>query len=194
MHVYKTLNLTRFKNGEVVTRQELKGCGALEFPYKFIQTYGIYTIGVNDLPKDLFSKEYCSPAVTESNIWEKIQAVKSMLQDYKIDISINLYVLSENKVHNTMVTSDKIVTATRVTSSITLLCVSKTSRPRHHNTSFNLVLSPRNATLFHCSNCLNVGKFMYHNSERFYYDKGPEELAKILKVSIDSLTSESVGW
>ena len=143
MHVYKTLNLTRFENGEVVIRKELKGCGALEFPYKFIQTYGLHAIGVNDLPKGLFSKEYCCPAVTKSNIWEKIQAVESMFQDHEIDISINLYVLSENKVHNTMVTSDKTVAATRVTSSITLLGVSKTSRPRHHNTSFNFGVEKR---------------------------------------------------
>jgi len=36
---------------------------------------------------------------------------------------------------------------------------------------------------------LNIGKFIYYNGEQFIYNDGPEELAKILKASDDSLTN-----
>ena len=162
-------------------------------PYSFIKTYGNVVIGVADLPKAIFSKEYCYPSVNDENIWEKIQAVEGILQNYGIDISMNLYMLLENKVHNTVITSEKTVSTTRVTSSICMLAKSQTSRPRHHNTSFNLVIGKIGEKQFHCSNCMNVGNSIYHNLERFYYDKGPEELSKLLKVSIDSLTNDKIG-
>ena len=161
--------------------------GILDHPYAYIRTYGTTAIGVNDLPHSLFTKEYLCPVVNEENIWEKVQAAECLLQEHGIDISMNLYNLSENRVHTTLVKSEKTVTATRV---ITVLA--KTSRPRQHISSFNLVLSEEGGEQFQCWNCLNTGKFMYHNIERFYYNRGPEELAKLLKVSIDSITSDTI--
>lgn len=35
--------------------------------------------------------------------------------------------------------------------------------------------------------------FIYHNEERFYYDKWPAELAKILNVSVNSLIDAKIG-
>ena len=168
MHVFKTLHLSDYQNGEILSKKTLKQYGVLDLPYKFIKTYGPKMIGVGDLPKALFSKEYLCPAVNSENIGEKIQAAESMLQEHGIDISINFYVLAENRVNNRIVSSTETVSATRVMASVVLLEKSRTSRPRHHNSSFNLVLSSvSGGKQFHCWNCLNVGKFMYHNMERF---------------------------
>ena len=196
-HMYKTMNLSRFQDGEFVTKKELKNCGALDAPYTFIKRYG-HVIGISELPKAIFSKEYCYPSVHEENVWEKIGSIEGILQEYEVDLSMNLYSLGENKVHNTVVTAEKTVSASKVTSSICIMGKSKTSRPRNHHNSFNLVIEKMGnnngeTQQLHCSNCLNVGKFMYTNVQRFSYDKSPEELAKILKVSVDSLTSANIG-
>ena len=152
MHVYTTLNLSRFQNGEFLTKLELKRCGVLDKPYNFIKRYGTVIGLTADLPKAIFSREYCFPSVNEGNVWEKINSIEGILQEHGVDISFNLYTLSENKIHNTFVTSEKTVTANRVTSSICILGRSRTSRPRNHNTSFNLVLDQLGgAEQMHCS-------------------------------------------
>ena len=44
----KTLNLSDFQNGQIVTKQLLKRLNILECPYAFIKKYGFETIGVSD--------------------------------------------------------------------------------------------------------------------------------------------------
>ena len=182
MHVYKIANCTRFQNGEIIMKKELKQCGVLDFPYRFIRNYGPATIGVSDLPETLFTKEYLCPAVNVDNIGDKLHTFETMLHDYGINISFNLYQLGEDRVHNTIVSSEKTVFATRVTASVILREKSRTSLSRQHASSYNLMLSSilrdGKQQQFHCQKCLNVGKFMYYNTERFHYDKGPDELAK----------------
>jgi len=164
----------------------------LQNPYAFIKEHG-ECIGVADLPKDLFSKEFCFPSVNEENIWKKSAAVESILQQHGIDISINIYVMANDKVHNAILNIKKTVSASRLASSVSILYKSETSRPRNHKTSFNLLLDKKGDNLFHCSNVLNIGKFIYHNEERFIYNNGPEELVNILKTSDDSLTDTHIG-
>ena len=46
---------------------------------------------------------------------------------------------------------------------------------------------------FHCSAVLNVGKFINHNEERFYYEKGPNNLASVINKIKCCLSGETIG-
>ena len=192
MHILKTLNLSDFQNGQIVTKQLLKRLNILECPYAFIKKYGFETIGVSDLPKSMFGKDYVFPNVNSQNISEKIQAIEGILQEYGIDISLNFYVLANMRVYNDVISSEKTVTATRSTASVRIGELSCTKRPRRDISSFNILIGPVSDTQLHCWLCLDIGKFMYYNIERFFYDKGPEELVKLVKLSADSLTSSTI--
>ena len=193
LHVYKEYRKSQFSNGEFVTKQEIEKFELLNFPYRFIKEFGP-KIGLDCLPTRLFEGDYVFPAVNEDNIAEKLNSIETELNNFGIDISFNLYLLANDKVLTKIISRDRTVTASRITSSVVLCQRSKTNKPRNHNSSFNLLLTEEGeGKQFHCSNVLNIGKFVYHNEERFYYEKGPEELAKVINNTSGCLTGDTVG-
>ena len=192
VHVYKLITPEKFKNGENVLKSDLKKNWALFRPYWYLKKYGPQ-VGIRDLPDDLFSREYCYPMVNEENVWDKIQCAESILQEHGIDITINLYMFLEDRVKNTLTTSEKSISVNRVTSSICMLGKSATNKPKNHNTSFafmiNRVGTGAKAVQFHCSLCLNPGDFVYFNKERFEgYDGNLEKLKHTINTTSDGLT------
>ena len=85
-----------YQEGEFVKLAQLKRYHMLENPYAFIKEHG-ECIGITDLPKDLFSEEFCFPSVNEENIWTRSAAVESLLQQHGIDISITSTFLRTTK-------------------------------------------------------------------------------------------------
>ena len=154
--------------------------------------YG-HLVGIEKLPDSLFSKEFCYPCLNYENIWGKTAAAESLIQEHGLDISFNIYIMASDKVHNSVLRAEKTVTISRLISSVSIYYNSETSRARNHNSSYNFLINQESADQFHCSDCLDIGKFVYHNEERFYYDKGPEELTKMLSLSVDSLTGPELG-
>lgn len=193
LHVYKSYRRTEFSSGECITKKEIEELRLDTRPYRFIKKFGS-VLGIDGLPKRMFESDYVHPAVNEHNIAEKINSIETELNNFGVDISFNLYLFADDKVLTKIITADKTVTASRLTSSVVLCQRSKTNKPRNHSTSFNLLLTEEGeGKQFHCANILNVGKFIYHNEERFYYDKGPEELAKVINNTTGCLTGDTIG-
>ena len=193
VHVFKLLTPEKFKNGETVLKSDLKKNWSLYRPYWFLKKYGPQ-VGITDLPDELFSREYCYPMVNEDNVWDKLQCVESILQEHGIDITINLYMFLEDRVKNTLTTSEKSISANRVTSSICMLGKSATNKPKSHNTSFafminKITLGAAKPEQLHCSLCLNPGDFIYFNKERFDgFDGNLEKLKHTINTTSDGLT------
>lgn len=176
-----------------MTKKEINEFQLDKYPYRFIKEFGS-TIGIASLPKRIFESDYVYPAVNEDNIVGKLNSIETELNNFGIDISFNLYLLADDKVLTKIISSDKTVSASRITSSVVLCQRSKTNKPRNHNTSFNLLFTEEGeGKQFHCANVLNIGKFVYHNEERFFYDKGPKELAKIINNTSGCLTGATIG-
>ena len=193
LSVYKVVNKKTLKEGDVLLKQKLSRAGVIDAPMKFIQDFGSLA-GVEELPKELLnSKSFSFPSVNEKNILQKLESVENILNKHGINISFNIYILMDEKVHTKIITTDKTVSASRITSSASIMHQSQTGRLRSHETSYNLLISNEKDKQLHCSVALNIGQFIYHNEEKFYYDKDPEELAKILNVSQDCLTGETIG-
>ena len=193
LHVYKSCRRLEFSNGEFVRQEELEKFGVTNFPYKFIKEFG-KVIGIDGLPRRIFKKDYVYPAVNEDNVAQKLNCIETDLNNFGIDISFNLYILADDKVITKIICAEKTVTASRVTSSVVLCHKSKTNRPRNHATCFNLLITEEGqGKQFHCCNVLNIGKFIYHNEERFFYEKGAGELAKVIDNTTNVLTGDKIG-
>jgi len=193
LHVYKSYRKSQFSNGEFLSKKEIESFEIDKYPYRFIKQFGS-AIGIDSLPKRLFDGDYAYPAVNEDNIAEKLNSIESELNNYGIDISFNLYLLADDKVLTKIVSADKTVSASRLTSSVILCQRSKTNKPRNHVSSFNLLMTEEGKGVqFHCSNVLNIGKFVYHNEEKFYYGKSPEELSKVINNTYGCLTGDTIG-
>ena len=194
MCVFQACQRERFEKGDFMTKEELEKFGVLNQPYAFIKSNGPRTFGVEKLPDRLFEKDFTFPAVTEDNISEKLAFVESELNNCGIPISFNLYLLANDKVHNKVVSSEKTTTVSRLTSSVIIIQSSNTSKPRNHNTSFNLLLTEEGeGKQFHVAPVLNIGKFIYHNEERFLYEKGAEKLAELINNSTNLLSGDMLG-
>ena len=151
-------------------------------------------MGISDLPDELFLREYCYPMVNENNVWEKLQSAESILQEHGIDVTMNLYMFLEDRVKNTFTTSEKTVSANRVTSSICMVSKSNTNKPRSHVTSFAFMINTIGAKneQFHCSLCLNPGDFVYFNKERFQFDGKIDQLEETINNTTDGLTGNTI--
>ena len=90
--------------------------------------------------------------------------------------------------------SEKTTTVSRLTSSVIIIQSSNTSKPRNHNTFFNLLLTEEGeGKQFHIAPVLNIGKFIYHNEERFLYEKGAEKLSELINNSTNLLSGNMLG-
>ncbi|XP_066931070.1 uncharacterized protein [Clytia hemisphaerica] len=189
MLVYKTHQKSRFEKGEIIDKVDLDKLGILDYPYRIIKSLGPSTIGVEGLPDRMFEKDYIFPSIDEDNIADKLTQIEAELNNHGVNISFNLYLMAEDRVHTKVVSGDKVTSVNRLTSSVIIVQQSKINKPRHHNTSFNIVLTEEGeGTQFHCAAVLNVGKFIYHNDERFFYEKGADKLANIINTTNACLT------
>ena len=194
MCVLKACLRERFEKGDFINKVELEKLGILDRPYEFIKINGPRTFGIENLPDRLFEKDFVYPAVTEENIAEKLSFAESELNNCGIPISFNLYLLADDRVHTKVVNCEKTTSVSRITSSVIIIQSSNTSKPRSHNTSFNILLTEEgDGVQFHCAPVLNVGKFIYHNEERFQFEKGAEKLAEMINNSTTLLTGGNVG-
>jgi len=139
MLVYKNHQRSSFERGETIKKDDLDKLGILAY-----KNLGPSTIGVEGLPGKLFEKDFVYPSIDEENIADKLTQIESELNNHGIDISFNLYFLADDRVHTKVVSGEKVTSVNRPTSSVIIAQQSKTSKPKNHISSFNILLTEEN--------------------------------------------------
>ncbi|XP_066924426.1 uncharacterized protein [Clytia hemisphaerica] len=121
MLVYKTHQKSRFEKGEIIDKVDLDKLGILDYPYRIIKSLGPSTIGVEGLPDRMFEKDYIFPSIDEDNIADKLTQIEAELNNHGVNISFNLYLMAEDRVHTKVVSGDKVTSVNRLTSSVIIV-------------------------------------------------------------------------
>ena len=147
---YREVNQEKcFKSaGKLAEKKKLAEEGMIHAPFRYISCNSHKAFGIDGLPEELYSSSlFADEFVTMDQIFAKIEHVEQLLRTHGYDISFNLYVMENDKVHTKIVSPDaKTVTINRVTSPISVFKASASNVVKRHVNTYNLLLKyPKDA-------------------------------------------------